>query len=552
VIVTGSPPLGADAAPKTLVAQLDATVDGYGDSPALIEGDKSMTWSEVRELSRAIARGLIAQGIGPGDHIATWLPNQSEWFPIWLAAAHIGAVVAPVNTRYQRDELAYVLSNSDAVALFMVERLGPRDYRTSIEGLALPELVVCVRGEGPGRTLDELIASGRGISDWELADRAALVDPDDPTIVIYTSGSTGFPKGVVHSHQVLRQERAICQYLGVDSSSCTLAHMPFFHVAGGLSAVLPALITGSRLVLMDHWQPADALRLVEEHQVSVLGGIATHFVDLLGCPDRLTRDISSLRTGWIGGSFNPREVMTAVRAELGIRVFPAYGMTETTSVTTYPLPTDPDERFLAGEGRPISDYEVRLVDVETGAEVAAGGTGEICVRGHCVMQGYYGDPEATAATVDADGWLQSGDIGVIDDEGYIRIVGRQKDMFIVGGENVFPAEIENVFCGHSAVVQAHVIAVPDERLGEVPYAFIELTAGSAASADDLLAWCGGRLAAFKHPRFVQITGEWPYTGSGKVDKRLLQQQAIEGLGLGELAGRRLIEQFDAASAGQPS
>ena len=533
----------------TLVEQLDETAEHHGDRIAFIDEGRTTTWAQMRDRSRAIARGMLAIGLARGDHVALWLPNRMDFLAIWLAAAHIGAVAIPINTRYREREFEHVLKHSDARLLFMVERFLSVDCAgilSAVAPLSRPddfprlERVFSLEDDTAESSVETLLALGNSVSDSDVDAAARDVRPVDTTTIIYTSGSTGVPKGVMHNHNVLRNECAITEWLDIDESSRILGHMPFFHVAGGLSALLPALITGAAVVLMDHWDPARALELIAEQKVTVFGGIATHFIDIVNYPRLTEHDISSLRTGWIGGSMNPRELMEAIQSRLRFRVFPAYGMTETTSVTTYPRWDDPLEVYLAGKGVPVSDFEVMVCDVEGGDELGPNDSGEVCVRGHPVMQGYYKMPDATAAAIDGDGWFHSGDIGRFDDAGYLSIVGRRKDMYIVGGNNVYPAEVEAVLVASNDVIHAQVVAVPDERLGEVGYAFVELVPGASLTTNSAIAFCRLRLADFKVPRHCAFVAQWPRLDNGKIDRPSLQARAIEALGLAELASRRLL------------
>jgi fatty-acyl-CoA synthase len=352
------------------------------------------------------------------------------------------------------------------------------------------------------------------------------VGHEDPSIIVYTSGTTGHPKGAVHSHRILRNECSITEVMDVGPESRILNHLPWFHVGGGFTGVLPPLITGAAMVVMDVWEPGAALELIEREGVTVFSGIPTHFIDVLNHPSLPDRDVSSLRNGWIGGANNPPEVIQAVIDRLGMQgIQPVYGMTETTSVTTLARLDDPREVVVSGRGRPVSDFEVMVADTDTRAPLPAGREGEVCVRGHLVMQGYYRKPEATAAVMDDDGWFHTGDLGVLDEDGYLSITGRKSDMFIVGGANAYPAEIEIALSEHPAVKQAYVVGVPHPRLGEVGFAFVERR--GEVSEDEVKAFCKGRLADYKVPRFVHFVDEWPLTATGKIQRFRLKEQAAE-------------------------
>jgi fatty-acyl-CoA synthase len=530
MIVTGAAATRYRWEPLTIAQQLERTAARHGDRDALVFGDERRTWTQARDDARAFAKALLAAGIGRGDHVAVWVPNRIEWVELWFAAAYAGAVIVPINTRYKTEEVGYILRQSDARLLFMVEEFVGIDYIAMLRRLQEQELPELRRVVTLGEPFAEFVTGGEGISDEQLDTAAAQVDFDDPTIIVYTSGTTGHPKGAVHSHRILRNEHSISEAMDVGPDSRVLNHLPWFHAGGGFTGILPPLITGGAMVIMETWDPERAFELIEREGVTVLSGIPTHFIDLLNHPRLETTDVSTLRTGWIGGANNPPEVIDRVIGRLGMKgVLPVYGMTETTSITTIPRLDDPREVIVSGRGTPVSDFEVKVVDVESGDELDAGQEGEVCVRGHLVMQGYYRNPEATASVIDADGWFHTGDLGDFDDKGYLAITGRKSDMFIVGGANAYPAEIEIALSELGGVKQAYVVGVPDERLGEVGFAFVE-RAADELSADDVVSFCRGRLADYKVPRFVHFVDEWPLTATGKIERFRLSEMARENAG----------------------
>lgn len=540
MIVSGPPSRRYVWEPITIVEQLERTVTACGANEAVVGPERRLTWNELRDEARSFAKALVAAGIERGDHIAVWLPNQIEWVVAWFGAAYAGAVVIPINTRYKTEEVRYILRQSDSKLLLMRSSFLVIDFRPMLESLlrpsnaaeALTELRTVVTLGEPAEdqvSLADFLAAIDSVDDAELERRAGQVGYEDPTIIVYTSGTTGHPKGAVHSHRILRNECSITEWMDIGPESRILGHMPFFHVAGAFSGILPALTGGGAIVLMDHWDTDEALRLIRDERVTILNGIPTHFIDLLKHPALDQYDTSSLRAGWIGGAANPPEVIDGAMQKLGVRrLLPVYGMTETTSVTTFPRPDDPREIILSGTGVPVSDFEVMIADADTGEELGPNVEGEICVRGHCVMQGYYKNPEATHEVLGDDGWFHTGDLGMLNEAGYLAVTGRKSDMFIVGGSNAYPAEIELVLCGHPAVAQAYVVGVPDPRLGEVGFAFVQTHRGAAVSEAEIVQFCKGRLADFKVPRHVRFVDDFPLTATGKIQRfRLVELAAAE-------------------------
>lgn len=528
--------------PSLLTEQLDHTAVQHGEALAIVHGDTRLTWHDVAEQSRGLAKALLANGIRRGDKIALWMPNHPAWILLWLAAVRIGAAVVPINTRYKPAETAYILAKSQSAMLVMedtflgtdfVEAFGAIspgwDGERSVELPALRRVVLqgSARSQSGMTPYEEFAGSGAGVDDDELqaaADRAQL---DDTVIIVFTSGTTGYPKGVMHSHNALRMMRAVTEWMGIGPQDRILGHLPLFHVAGVFSSFLPAMVAGGALVQLDQWEPTRALEVISKEGISVLSGIPTHFIDILRHPRLDEYDVHALRTGWIGGSTIPAEVVNGVRDRLGMQaLLPVYGMTETTSTTTMGRPSDPPESLAAGKGVPLGGYEVSVVDPQTREPQPVGTEGEVAVHGYTVMKGYYRDEEATRAVLAEDGWFYTGDLGVFDEYGYLSITGRLSDKFIVGGNNVHPADIEHVLLAHPAVKQAHVVARPDDRLGEVAIAFIERVAGAELTSEDVIAYSRRHLAAFKVPRDVLFVDTWPTTPTGKIQRFRLREIAL--------------------------
>lgn len=525
MIVRGTAGTRFPYTPTTIHAVLDGTAAEHPDAESLVFEGRRRSWSQTRDEARALAKGLLAADVRPGDHVAVWIPNQPEWVLLWFACSMVGAVVVPINTRYKPAEVGYIVRQSDSRVLFLVPSFVGIDYLAMLDELPPVERTVVV-----GRDWDAFIAAGADVSDAELDRVAAERTEADPTIVVYTSGTTGHPKGAVHTHRILRNEHSIAEALDHDEHSRVMNHLPFFHVGGGFTGILPPLITGGAMIVMDRWDPTRAYELIEQEGVTVFSGIPTHFIDMLNHPERARYDVSTLRTGWIGGANNPPEVIRGAIEQLGMEgLLPVYGMTETTSITCIPRLTDPLELICAGKGFPVSDIEVKLVDIDidTGEELGPGTEGEVCQRGHHLMEGYYEDPEATAAAIDDDGWFHTGDLGVLDEDGYLSITGRRGDMFIVGGSNAYPAEIESALSDLPEVVQAYVVGVPHPRLGEVGHAFVQVRDGVSVSAEDVISFCRRRLADYKVPRHVTFVTAWPRTATGKIQRFKLREQAKE-------------------------
>jgi fatty-acyl-CoA synthase len=492
-----------------------------------------------------IAHGLLALGVTHGDQVALWMTNSPDWVAVWVACARIGAVLVPVNTRFKPDEVAYILRQSEARVLIAMDHYWDIDFLGMIEGLvpglagmtpnaiaceslpALRSVVLWQAREHPGTThLAALRAEGaRRTTNGAMLPEA---NPADPVIIVYTSGTTGHPKGAVHGHVIMRNAANVARVMRIGADDVLLGHMPFFHVAGAFTAIVPTLMLGCTLVTMPHWVPDEALALIERERVTIFGGIPTHFIDCLDANRRTPRDVSCLRSAWIGGAPVTPDVALAAKQELGLRSLQAvYGMTETTAATVFSEHDAPLEILCANKGRPIGEFEVAVVEPRDGLALPAGQVGEVRVRGHLVMQGYYRNPQATAEAITPDGWFRTGDLGVFDEAGYLQITGRLKEMFIVGGSNAYPAEIERMLQSLPPVRQAVVVGVPDRRLGEVGFAFVQLHDGASLAPEALRAQCRAQMADYKVPRYVRFVAEFPRTSTGKIQRHVLQSQARE-------------------------
>ena len=511
--------------PPTIPAALRRAAARWPDEIAVTENGRPTTWTELSDRATEVARALIGSGVRPGDRVGLWAPNSTGWIVASMGVYAAGAVLAPVNTRFTGAEAAAVLRTAGARILLTVTDFLGTDYVRELA--ADPDLLgaldVVIMSGKPGAWQD-FLARGAGL-DHTAAEEALTAD--DPSDVIFTSGTTGRPKGALLTHgSSTRTYTAWSDAVGLRHGDRYLVVYPFFHCAGLKSAVLACVLRGATIVPCPVFAVDTVMNLVQDERVTMLPGPPSLYQSLLNA-DLSAYDRSSLRLAVTGAAAVPVELVRRMRDELGFAsVVTAYGLTETTGTVTACRHDDPIEVIANTSGRPIPGMEVRIVD-RSGREVPAGEPGEVLARGFAVMRGYYGDPDATAATIDADGWLRTGDIGVLDPAGTLRITDRIKDMFIVGGFNAYPAEIENVLLGHEGVAAVAVVGAPDERLGEVGYAFVVPRAG--ADPGDLLAWCRGRMANYKVPRHLEIVDALPLNRTGKVEKRVLRSRAAAAL-----------------------
>jgi fatty-acyl-CoA synthase len=531
----------------TIGEALSGTARRFPDRAALVGMGTTLSFAELDRAADEVAHGLRALGVARGDQVALWLTNCPEWVVCWMACTRLGAVLVPINTRFKPDEVEYILSQSDARVLIAMDRYWDIDYLGMIRAM-VPELDAATPGsltsarfpelravvlwgelESPGTT--HLAALRRaGAARMAAGDTLAPVDADDPVIIVYTSGTTGHPKGAMHGHIVMRNAANIARVMHIEPGDVLLGHMPLYHVAGAFTACIPTVLLGCTLVTMPQWSPDEALEVIERERVTIFGGIPTHFIDCLDAIRRRPRDVSCLKSAWIGGAPVTPDVAMASKTELGLRALQAvYGMTETTAATVFSEFDAPLEVLCDNKGRPIGDFEVIVADPIQGHPLPVGAVGEVRVRGHIVMKGYYRNPKATAEVITADGWFRTGDLGVFDEAGYLKITGRLKEMFIVGGSNAYPAEIERLLQGIGEVKQAVVVGVPHRRLGEVGYAFVQLHEGATLSAEALVALARPMMADYKVPRHVSFVDEFPRTTTGKIQRFVLQKQARERL-----------------------
>lgn len=523
---------------------IDRAAARWGEREGLTFEGRRWSFRELRSEVERAAKALIAAGVAAGDHVCLWLGNRPEFVFLFFAVAKIGAVLVPINFRFRTRDMAYVVAQSDATTLIAADRERGVDYLAMID-----ELLPALRAQTPGAlthaatpalrrvillgaapvpgTLDwqELLRRGASVPDTELARRSAAVDPDGTAYIMYTSGTTGFPKGVMQGHNALRCVFDGASRHGVTVNDVILDYLPLFHAYAVSEALLKSPATGARHVLMPAFDAGEALRLIEAERATLINGFDTHFKDLLEHPRRADADLSSLRTGVCAAGMLSSEPI-ARRAQVLARTMTAYGMTEVGVCITSSFLDSDEESRVSMSGWPLPGYEIKVIDPASGAELPAGEIGEICVRGYGVMQGYYRKPEETAQTVDAAGWLHTGDSGFLRADGCLRFLGRYKDLLKVGGENVDPTEVEGLLLEDPRINHVAVVGLPDARLAEVPVAFVIRQASEALTEADVVALCRGRIAGFKIPRRVFFVDAFPMTGSGKIQKYLLREDAI--------------------------
>lgn len=496
-----------------------------------------------------LACALLSLGIRRGDHVAVWLGNSLEWASCFFACARIGAVVIPINTRYTANEAAYIIKQSDSKVLVMTGSLFKIDFPEMLKSMA-PEIVSQQPGEirlNDFPSLQHIIGveteSTPYAHDFSQLlrtpiDRLTLdqaeksVHWDDVLIICYTSGTTGHPKGVMHNHGVIKQATRVGLALDLKAGDRLLGHMPLYHVAGLYMGLVPAMTLGACFINMPHWDSSQALDLMEREHITTFGGIPTHFVDLVNDPSLPGRNLSNIRNAWIGGAPVMRSTFERFKKLLGIhQLMSTYGMTENTISTTFNRLDDPIERCCLNQAPILGPTEISLIDPNTGEACAPGEVGEVWCRGETVMLGYYKNPQATHETITPEGWLRTGDLGCMDRDGYLSITGRLKEMFKSGGTNVYPAEIEQHLVKHESIKLVAVVGVPDERLSEVGFAFVECHDGQNVTLAELRAFCKGALASYKVPKYLKIVPAIPRTSTGKIQKGALTELAKKELKL---------------------
>lgn len=539
---------------KTLAELIDRAAEKWPDHEAIIHGEERISYSELRERADRLAVSLLKLRIRKGEKVAVLFTNLPQWAYSEYAIEKIGGIVVPINTRYSVHELEYILHHSDATTLIMMDRFQKTDYAAMLQSIC-PEL----RGSEPGDLrsprlplLKNVIISGERVVEGAIAFNSLLeehtekehghlmelqrqIEPDDIAHLPYTSGTTGKPKGVMTTHrQYIRFNTGFIRGIGGFTEMDRLCVAPpFSHNFGNSQGILTPAFCGAASVLLESFDAKRCLELIDREQCSFFAGSPTMYVKMLRDENFPKYDLTSLRAGLIAAAPAPVAIIEEVQKRMGINTLVnGFGMTENSVGTSMTRPGDPPETLSRTVGKPLwPDYEVRVVDIQTGAELSAGQEGELCTRGPLIMKGYYKMEKETAELIDNEGWFHTGDMAVIDEAGYIQITGRLKDVFMPGGLNVSPEEVENVLYEHPKIKQVSVLGVPDDVMGEVGAAFVELKVGERATAQEIIDFCKGRLANFKIPRYIFFTRDFPVTSSGKVQRFVLRERAVRELGL---------------------
>ena len=528
---------------KTIGAALDAAVERYGDKVGYVFAGGELTYNRLKQTADLLARGFLGLGVTKGDKVAIWMAGYAEWAFVYFALARIGAVMVPVNTRYRPDEVQYVLNKSKASLLVFKEEPN-KDFLGLLQQLfsssastknlpndTLPFLRTLVASSDRRIDgclgFDQLIEAGKAVSEKDLLQAANTVSADDIAMLQFTSGTTAMPKAAMLFHSaMLRGAWCGCQVLQLTEADRFFSPQPFFHVGGSIQVMLTPIISGCRMIVQPYFDTGQALELMERHQCNVLMGHQPHYIEYLNHPDLKKRKLV-LDKGMI---FASAEVNQRVYDEMGIKkLISPYGLTETHIGGTACALDDPLEIRMTTVGRPMPGVELAIRQPSGKDFLSAGQPGEVCFRGWCVTKGYFDDPEKTAETLDDQGWFRTGDLGVIGEDGYLRLVGRIKEMIRVGGENVAAAEIESALLKHQAVKQAVAVGMADPRLAEVVAAFVELKKGEQATEEELIDFCRQRLASFKVPRRIQLIEQWPMTGAGKIQRYVLKESLAKGV-----------------------
>jgi len=524
---------------ETIGENLRRTVEGFGDRDALVVCAQRYraTYRQLWEQTTTLARALLASGVRKGDRLGIWSPNRFEWIVTQFAAARVGAILVNINPAYKTSELQYALTQSGVSFLIHARAFRTSNYRAIVEEVSrhCPDLRESIVID---TDWTRLLERAEAASESELAEREARLQFDDPINIQYTSGTTGFPKGATLSHHnILNNGFLVGELIKYTEHDRVCIPVPFYHCFGMVMGNLACSSHGACMVVpSEAFDPLATLEAVAAERCTSLYGVPTMFIAQLSHPRFQEFDLSSLRTGIMAGSPCPVEVMKKVQSSMHMpEVTICYGMTETSPVSTQSSWDDPLNRRVSTVGRVHPHVEIKIVDPESNAIMPRGTPGELCTRGYSVMIGYWGNEQATGEAIDTAGWMHTGDLATVDDDGYVNIVGRIKDMIIRGGENVYPREVEEYLYSHPAVLDVQVIGVPSEKYGEEVMAWVKRRPGNEVSGDELAAFCRGRIATFKIPYYWKFVEEFPTTVTGKVQKFRMREMAVAELGLQQAA-----------------
>jgi fatty-acyl-CoA synthase len=538
----------------TVGGLLDHIAGRYPDNDALVYPGRGLRYSyrQFNEVCRQTAKGLLKLGIKKGDNVAIWASNVPEWVILQFATAKIGAILVTVNTAYKSAELEYLLNQSDSTTLFMVKSWKDSDYVETLASV-VPELadsrpgeldnprvpflktVVMIGDETPAGMLNfrQIVDLGNGVTDGELAAVESTVGIHDTINMQYTSGTTGFPKGVMlTSYNLVNNGFHIGECMKFSEKDRLCIPVPFFHCFGSVLAVMASVTHGTAMVPVEIFDPLKVLQTIEAEKCTAVHGVPTMFIAELEHPEFSRFDLSTLRTGIMAGSVCPIEIMKRVVRDMHMTdITIVFGQTESSPGITQSRTDDPLELRVATVGRALPGAEVKIIDIETGATLPPGKQGELCARGYMVMKGYYKMPEETAKVIDADGWLHTGDLAIMDENGYCKITGRIKQMIIRGGENIYPKEIEEYLYTHPKISDVQIYGVPDRKYGEQVMASIIMKKGMEMSEEEVREFCRGKIANYKIPKYVKFVDAYPMTASGKIQKFKMRDMAIKELQL---------------------
>lgn len=538
----------------TIGALVDEMAAKFPESDALVYPFLNLryTYSQFKDVCNQAAKGFMKLGIKKGEHIAIWANNVPQWVITQFSTGKMGAVLVTVNTNYRSFELEYLMKQSDSTTLLLVAGVKEKDEYLRIIYELCPELYSSQPGQlksaklpllknviflgdekHPGMfTWEEVMELGKEVPDSDLAERQASLDPHDVINMQYTSGTTGFPKGVMLTHtNLIGNAISLAECMNLSEKDRMCIPVPFFHCFGCVLGTLTCVVSGAAMVPVEAFHPVKVLETVEAERCTALHGVPTMFITELEQMGKKKYDTSSLRTGIMAGAPCPIEVMKQVVNVMGAsEICITYGQTEASPGITMTRVDDPLELRVSTVGKALPNVEVMIINPETGEAVPPGVQGELCTRGYHVMKGYYNMPEATASAIDKDGWLHTGDLAVMDENGYCKITGRLKDMIIRGGENIYPREIEEFLYTHPKVKDVQVVGVPSEKYGEEVVAFLQLKEGQTATEEEIKEYCVGKISRFKIPAYVMFVAEYPTTASGKIQKYRLREQAVSALG----------------------